>query len=149
MRSRLGAPNFRPRDKLGRASEEAVQFMCSRNDPFSHLFLIFALLPRKPEIWCLFDCLTTTYSGRLFFSRMLSLHKCSAKTCKPVQHGARAGTCPSGVMTATWDLDRASAQRRDPGDVEPAATVERAASSMGRKAGWSRLGAVSSGRIRS
>jgi len=97
----------RSRDKLGRASEQPVGFMCSRKDPFRYLFFKFALLPRKPEIWCLLDCLTTTYSVRMLFSGMLSLLKCSARTCKLVQRMKMAGRCPSGVVTATWEFGQA------------------------------------------
>ena len=51
-----------------------------------------------------------------------------------------------GVVTATWALGQALSGGAEPReDVEPAATVKRAVSSMGGKAGWSRLAAFYQG----
>ena len=118
-----------------------VGFMCSRKDPFRYLFFKFALLPQKPEIWCLLDCLTTTGSGRMLFSGMLPLLKCSEKTCKLVQRMEVTGACRLGVVTANSGARQADRPAQHRAVVELAATVKRAASSMGGKAGWSRLGA--------
>lgn len=114
--------------------------MCSRKDPFRYLFFRFALLPLKPEIWCLLDCLATTYSVRMLLSGMLSLHRCSVNNWKIVQRMEMAGICRAGVMTVTSEVREARLGGCDLVEaVEPTATVKRAVSSMGGEAGWLRF----------
>ena len=74
---------------------------------------------------------------------MLSLHGCSERSWKSVQRMEMAGACRWGVVMATLGGRKAQLGLLNSLDVvEPAAAVKRAVSSMGGKAGWSRLGAV-------
>jgi hypothetical protein len=99
--------------------------MCSRKDPFRYLFFKFAQVPRKPEIWCLLDCLATTCSVRMFLSGMLSLHRCSETTWKLVQRIEMTGTCRSGVVTATLGARGSESSGLNLVEVvEPAAAVK-------------------------